>query len=144
MNAPTKSEADVIKAGLQTFLDVIAERDQLRNENEMLRSEVELKRGLIAEAGRQLETTKADLESLSIRHNRMLKLCGRFIELLDGAEGLLREAISGEPANAVEAIELEGRQTMRDVVNADIKENLAGVAQDEMTKFADIWGGTKQ
>jgi predicted nuclease with TOPRIM domain len=137
MNAPTPNEADVIKAGLQTFLDVIAERDRLRKENELLHNEVELKRARIAAAERDLETAKTELHKLSVRHARMRTMLGRFVEFLGGAEAMLSEAIAGEE----EPTAAEAPQTMRTAIVADIRDNLAGATTpEERSKFAEIWG----
>jgi len=134
-----RSEADVIRDGLDTFLSVIAERDRLLNENALLHQEVELKRARIADAERELDATKRELATATTQNTRLQKLLERFVEFLGGAQSILSEAI----ADAAPLVPGEEPQTMRSAIVADIRDHMAGVEIEpaERQRFAEIWGG---
>lgn len=134
------TEAEIIEAGLQTFMSVLAERDRLRKENELLQSEVELKRTRIADAERELATLKTNWEIASSKNARLNKLLERFVEFLGGAGAILSEAI----ADVAPLVPTEQPQTMREAIGADIREHMSAELPrdtEELNKFAEIWGG---
>lgn len=142
-----RSEADIIRDGLDTFMSVIAERDRLLNENALLHQEVELKRARIAEAiederrdQERIAAAARELETERAKNARLRTLLDRFVEFLGGAQTILSQAV----AEVVPLVPTDEPQTMREAIGADIREHMSGdlpVPTTELTRFAEIWGG---
>lgn len=128
-----RDEREIIKNGLETYLAIIAERDQLRAEVAMLNAELSEKRARVAHLDHEL-TEEREISA------RLRNSAGALIEWLGEGQSILHDvaALATPIALPKEA------QIMRSAILRDMGDNLNGAARTDkpgLEDFSRAWGG---